>query len=98
VASKAYQAEINWMACALIKARDSAAIYAALVELVIRWPERKLCALAAKLAPTPGLARDRLTALMAIQAFSEGIPREIAARMRVAVEEIAQISDVFRAQ
>lgn len=95
---KAYQAEINWMARALINARDSAAIYAALVELVCGWPESKLCGLAAKLAPAPGLARDRSAAFRAIQAFSEGIPREIAARMRVAVEEIAQISDVFRAQ
>lgn len=95
--SKAYQAEINWMACALIKARDSAATYAALVELVRGWSEAKLSILAAKLAPVPGLARDRLTALRAIQAFSQGIPREIAARMRVAVEEITQISDVFRA-
>lgn len=96
--SKALQAEIGWMACALIKARDSAPIYDGLVDLVQYWPEAKLCALAAKLAPAPGIARDHVTAIEAIRSFAAGMPREVAIRMRATAEELAQISDVFRAQ
>lgn len=96
--SKALEAEVGWMACALIKARDSAVIYRALADLVRGWPEAKLCALAAKLSPAPGQARDHGAAMAAIHTFSEGMPREVAARMRATAEELAQISDVFRAQ
>lgn len=96
--SKAWQAQITWMACAMIKARNSAGVYAALLDQVRAWPERKVCALAAKLAPAPGVARDWASAIAALEGFATSIPAAIAARMRATAEEIAASSDVFSAR
>ena len=96
--SKASQREVFWMTCAMINARDRADAFAALVELVRSWPERPLCALADSLVPTPGIAKDRESALEALQQFSQGIPRDVAARLRTVGAEIAEISGAFRAR
>jgi hypothetical protein len=94
--SNAWRQQINWMACALIKARDRDADYAALLTLLYDWPERWVCALAAKLAPAPGQTRDRASAIAALEGFASRIPPEIAARMRATAVELAVTSDVFR--
>ena len=59
--------EVAWMAAAMINARYSAERFAPLLSLVRDWPDAKLCALADRLAPTPGSRKDRKAWLAAVE-------------------------------
>ena len=61
--------EVASMAAAIINARHSIERFEPLLSLVREWPEAKLCALADRLAPTPGIQWDRQAALAAIGRF-----------------------------
>ena len=89
--------KVYWMACAMILARDSAGTFDALIDLVQSWREQDVCALSDRLAPTPGIAKDRINALAALRAFSQRVPPDVAARIRMVGREIAQMSGVFGA-
>jgi hypothetical protein len=85
--------EVAWMVAQMMRARDDEDYFASLLTLVQHWPDPMICSLADWLAPSPGLTRDRTTALAAIRGYTAETPPDIVARVRVVGEEIARLTD-----
>ena len=88
----AREREVAWMVAQMMRARDDEDFFAGLLALVQEWPGPMICSLANWLAPSPGFARDRTTALAAIRDYTAETPRDIAARVRAVGEELARIT------
>ena len=89
----AREREVAWMVAQMMRARDDEDFFAGLLALVQEWPGPMICRLANWLAPSPGFARDRTTALAAIREYPAETPRDIAARVRSVGEEIVRMTD-----
>ena len=79
-AQRALEREVFWMTAALINARDNAEQFRKLVAVVRQWPDAKILAVADRIAPAPGILRDRAAALAAIAGFAPD--REVQAEIK----------------
>ena len=83
--------EVAWMAAAIINARYSAERFAPLLSLVRDWPDAKLRALGDRLAPSPGIRKDRKAWLAAVERIFCG---ETALKDRI-VQISREVASVF---
>lgn len=85
--------EIAWMAAAIINVRYSVERFAPLLSLVRNWPDAKLCALADRLAPLPGILKGSQASLKAIEQSYRGPPAPEARILQIGMEVVAIFGD-----